>query len=69
MHLNPQGSQNPKNECKNIADILDKEEANFVRNLKRGQGKYKRKLPFKWFKCGKIGHFTSKCTYEENQYS
>ena len=40
-----------------------------MRNLKRGQGKYKRKLPFKWFKCGKIGHFTSKCTYEENQYS
>jgi hypothetical protein len=26
---------------------LDEEEANFVRNLKRGTGKYKGKLPFK----------------------
>ena len=26
-------------------------------------GKYKGKLPFKYFNCGKIGHFASKCPY------
>ena len=42
--------------------MLDDDEANFVRKLKRGQGKYKGKLPFKCFKCGRVGHFVSKCT-------
>ena len=32
----------------------DMEEANFVKNLKRGIGKYKGKLPLKWFSCGRI---------------
>ena len=29
-----------KSECKNTTDILDEEETNCVRRLKRGQGKY-----------------------------
>ena len=33
----------------------EKEEANFVRNLKREIRKYKGKLPFKCFNCGRIG--------------
>ena len=36
-----------KNECNNITDMSDEEEVNFVRKLKRGQSKYKIKLPFK----------------------
>ena len=36
-----------------------------MRILKRRQGNYKEKLPFKFFKCGRIGHFASKCTYEK----
>ena len=43
-----------KNECKNIVNMSDEEEDNFVRKLKRGQGKYKGKLPFKCFKCARI---------------
>jgi len=42
---------------------LDEEEANFVRKLKR---RYKGKLPFKWFRCEKIGHFSHKFPYEKN---
>ena len=43
---------------------MDEIEAKFVRRLKKGSGKYKEKLPFKCFNCGKIGHFTSKCPYK-----
>ena len=34
-----------------------------MRNLNKGIGKYKGKLPFKCFNCGKIVHFSSKCHY------
>jgi hypothetical protein len=44
----------------------DEEEANFVRKLKRGFGKYKGMLPLKSFHCGKVGHFESKCPFKEN---
>jgi hypothetical protein len=46
---------------KNIDLELDDIEANFVRRLKKGSGKYQGKLPFKCFNFGKIGHFSSKC--------
>ena len=51
-------------ECINPANHSDKEESNFLRILKRGQGKYKGKPHFKCFMCGRIGHFASKSTYE-----
>ena len=35
-------------------------EEKFVRRLKIGSRKYKGKLPFKCFNCGKVGHFASK---------
>ena len=31
--------------------------------MKRATGKFKGKLPFKSFKCGRIGHFASRCPY------
>jgi hypothetical protein len=34
-----------------------------VRRLKKGTGKYKGKIPLKFFNCGKIGHFSSECPY------
>ena len=41
------------------------EESNFVRKLKNGFGKYKGKLHFKCFDCGRVGHFSAKCPYKD----
>ena len=49
--------------------MSNEEDVNFVRKLKTEKGKYKGKLTFKCFKCGRIGHFYSKCAYEENEES
>ena len=45
---------------------VDVEEANFVKNMKRGNGKYKGKLPLKCYGCGRIGHFSSKFPYNKH---
>ena len=47
-------------------DSDNEEEVNFVRKLKRGTVRYKGKLPFKCFECGRIVHFASKCPYKGN---
>jgi hypothetical protein len=49
---------------KNTNSDIDEIEANFVRRLKKGSDKYKGKLNFKCFNCGKIGHFSSKCPHK-----
>ena len=46
---------------KDVDSKMDVVEAKFVRRLTKGLGKYKGKMPFKCCKCGKIGHFSSKC--------
>ena len=42
------------------------EEPNFVKNLRRGSGKYKGKLPLNFFYCGRIGNFSSKCPFNKH---
>jgi hypothetical protein len=50
---------------KNEDSEPDEIEANFVRRLKKGSGKYQGKFPFKCFNCGKIGHFASKFPHKK----
>ena len=46
----------------------DEEEANFIKKLQKGSGKYKGKLPLKCFNCVKVGHFASKCPYPKEDH-
>ena len=54
-------------EDKNINFEMDVTEAKFVRRLKKGSGKYKGKIPFKCFNCGKINHFASKFPHKQKR--
>jgi hypothetical protein len=49
---------------KNEDSEPDEIEAKFVKRLKKGSGKYKGKLPFKCFNCGRIGHFANKSPHK-----
>jgi hypothetical protein len=51
------------------SDISYVEEANFIKKLQKGSGKYKGKLPFKCFNCGRIKHFSNKCPYPKQEDS
>jgi hypothetical protein len=51
---------------KNEDSEPDEIEEKFVKRLKKGSDKYKRKLPFKCFNYGKIGHFANKCPHKRN---
>jgi hypothetical protein len=67
-------SKKTRNKGHKEEDTLDDEwaepeEENFVRNLKKGMGRYKGKIPFKCFNCVRIGHYAKKCPFEENKGS
>eukprot|EP00253_Pinus_taeda_P009455 PITA_09455 len=42
----------------------EEEESNFVKNLQRGTGQFRGKLPFKFFACGRVGHYVAKCPHK-----
>ena len=54
-----------KEDVKEFSYISEEEAANFVRKLQLGTGRFKGKLPFKCFECGKVGHYAAKCPYKE----
>jgi hypothetical protein len=45
----------------------DEEMTNFIRNLKRGSDKYKGMFTLKFFDCGGIGNFYSKCPQKNKE--
>jgi hypothetical protein len=54
---------------KNAESNIDDIEANFVRRLTKGSGKYKGKLPFKCLNSGKIGNFSSTCPHKRKDHT
>ena len=45
----------------------NEEESNFIIKLQKGSGKYKGKLTFKCFNCGRIGNFQAKYPYPKEE--
>lgn len=53
-------NKNAKEYQKDSSYGFDEEEAKLLKRLKRRFGKYKSKIPFKCFTCGKVCHYASK---------
>lgn len=46
---------------------FNKEEAKFVKRLKRASRKYKGKFPLKWFDYWKVSHYAYKCPHKKEK--
>ena len=44
----------------------EEDEVNFVKMLQRGSKRFKGKLRFKCFYCGRVGHYVTKCPHKHN---
>ena len=55
-----------KEECKESGYISEEDDVNFVKKLQLGTGRFRGNLPFKFFACGRVGHYGTKCTHKEN---
>ena len=51
------------NESGHISE--EEDEVNFVKKLQRGSGRFRGKLPFKCFACGRVSHYATKCPHKD----
>ena len=45
--------------------VSEEDEVNFVKKLQLGTRRFIAKLPFKFFVCGRVGHYAAKCPHKE----
>ena len=55
-----------KEDLKESRYILEENEVNFVKNIQRGSGIFRGKLPFKCFSCVRVFHYAAKCPHKDN---
>ena len=51
------------NESRHILEEDD--EVNFVKKIQQGFRRFRGKLPFKCFACGRVGHYDAKCSHKD----
>ena len=51
------------NESRHISE--EEDEVNFAKKLQRGSGRFRGKLPFKFFSCGRVGHYAARCPHKD----
>ena len=43
----------------------EEDEVNFVKKPQWGSGRFRGKLPFKFFACDRVGHYATKCLQKD----